>query len=165
MNKFVILLVVAVFSGNIFAENSSDLYKKGAELASSGNFPEAKKIFERTIELSPYFSLAHYGLGKIYLYDGNDIETAIKELKTAVQLDNSFSKAHFYLGMAYMLDRKYVPAMKSFAAAYDRDSSYVEALYNIAVIYDLIGDSVKSAVYFDKYKRKLKEEQINFTEF
>ncbi len=158
MKKIIITIMCFFMVSQISAENSSKLYLDGEKLALSGKIDEAKKIFERTIELSPYYCMGHYGLGKVYLYDEYNMELAIKEFRAAVQLDQSFAKAHFYLGMAYMFDMKYVAAIKSFAEAYNKDKSYIEALYNIGVIYDLTGDSVKSAIFFEKYKQKLKED-------
>jgi len=133
-------------------ENSSELYKKGAVLAKAGKIDESVKIFQRTVALSPWYCLGHYGLGKAYLHQSGKNSDAIKHLRRATELDRSYAPAFFYLGFAYLLGGKKIRAIHSFQRAYDIDDSYVEALFNIASIYDEMGADLKAKLYYRKYK-------------
>ena len=132
-------------------ENSSLLYAQGASMAKSGDIAGATEVFKHVIELSPMFSLGHYGLGKAYLSADGKTDDAIKEFKLAVLCDKKMSQAHFYLGMAYMFRRDYEWAISEFYASYLTDKTCIEALYNIGAIYDLMGHPYKSLKYYKEY--------------
>ena len=164
-NSLIIALVFSLLANFAMArENSSLLYRQGREAVLAGNYGEAKKTFERVIELSPCFSLGHYGLGRLYLITGENPEDAIKHLKLATELDVNMAGAHFYLGMAYLLAGRHVPAIHAFDEAYKRNGSYIESLYNIGAIYDRMGYSAKARLYFARYNREKRKggDQIFF---
>ncbi|OHD68401.1 MAG: hypothetical protein A2W19_14385 [Spirochaetes bacterium RBG_16_49_21] len=145
-------------------DSSTELYRKAARLAASGELDSAIPIFKRVIEVSPCYCMGHYGLGKAYLYKQGMLQEAIKHLRTSVNLDRKFVKGHFYLGVAYFLAKKYRLAASAFKAAYSFDASYVEALYNLGAIYEIIGKRYESQVYFTRYltERVKKEEDVIF---
>ncbi len=132
-------------------ENSTELYQKGAKLALDGELDEAITVFKKVVEISPYYCLGHYGLGKAYLYKPGMIKDAIRHLKTAVELDRKFVKGYFYLGIAYLIAKKYPLAGRAFKQAYTYDDTFIEALYNIGVVYETMDRSYQSTVYFNKY--------------
>lgn len=132
-------------------ENSSELYQKGAKLAIEGELDNAIPVFKKVIEISPYYCLGHYGLGKAYLYKSGMIYDAIRHLKTAVELDRKFVKGYFYLGMAYLMAKKYPQAGRAFKQAYSYDETYIEALFNLGVVYETMDRSFQSGFYFNKY--------------
>ncbi len=143
-------------------ENSTELYIQAAALASNGEYEEAIEAFHKVIETSPYYALGHYGLGKVYLYYGDNMDSAIKELKLAIVLDDRLAKAHFYLGMAYYLNRNYAYAVSSYRRSYELDDRYLEALYNIGAIYDYMGHPSKSLLYYKKYLDEKQREEEYF---
>jgi tetratricopeptide (TPR) repeat protein len=141
-------------------ENSSELYRKGARLAIDGQLDKAILVFKKVVEVSPYYCLGHYGLGKAYLYKYGMMDEAIRHLKSSVKLDRKFVKGYFYLGIAYFMAKKYKLAASAFKSAYANDDTYIEALYNLGVVYEIMEDSYKSYVYFSKYLgEKVKEEE------
>lgn len=145
-------------------QDSSDLYIEGAALAANGQYEEAIQVFHRVIELSPYYALGHYGLGKIYLYYGDGLDLAVKELKLAVLLDDRLAKAHFYLGMAYYLNKQYAYAVTSYKRSYQLDDRYLEAIYNIGSIYDFMGHPNKSLLYYKMYLDE-KERELEYFDY
>lgn len=141
-------------------ENSTELYQKGARLAIDGQLDKAIIVFKRVVEISPYYCLGHYGLGKAYLHKYGMLDDAVKHLRTAVKLDRKLVKAHFYLGVAYFMAKKYVPAAGAFKSAYGYDDSYIEALYNLGVVYEIMEKTYEAKIYYDKYlAEKVREEE------
>jgi tetratricopeptide (TPR) repeat protein len=159
----VIVLTVSLFpmiTGAAPRENSSELYRKGARLAIDGQLDKAILVFQKVVEVSPYYCLGHYGLGKAYLYKYGMMDEAIRHLKTSVKLDRKFVKGYFYLGVAYFMSKKYRQAASAFKSAYVNDDTYIEALYNLGVVYEIMEESYKSSVYYSKYLgEKVKEEE------
>jgi tetratricopeptide (TPR) repeat protein len=149
----VIALIVVLQNGISGAENSSELCRQGFALASRGDIDNAIPLFERAAQLSPRFALAHYGLGKSYLYKPEKIKDAAKELRLAVDCDHKLARAYFYLGMAYMFLKKYDYSISAFYSAYTVDKTYKEALYNIGAVYDIMGHESKSMRFFREYQR------------
>lgn len=167
IKKIIFILLIFSLHENVFSrQNSTNLYKLAVKKAQEGKIDESIILFKQTIKLSPYYSLAHYGLGKAYLYRETQIDLAIKQLKVAATYDKKLAKANFYLGMALMLGKKYNSAIHEFKKCYKIDDTYIEALYNIGSIFDIIGDSFNSQKYFNLYYyRKNKDNQlINFNE-
>lgn len=163
--NLILILTIFIYSFSIFAQNSTQLYNNGVELAKSGNYIEAEKNFVNVIKMSPYYCLGHYGLGKVLMVYKKDLDAAEKEFKIAVKLDSKLSRGHFYLGMIYMFQKKYVYAIKSFWKSYETDDECIEALYNIGSIYDIMGHPFKSRFYYQKYyneKNKVEEDIFDF---
>lgn len=157
--KKILLFLVILFSNSVYSENSSRLYEKGVQQAKSGNLKQAELTFINVIKLSPYYTLGHYGLGKIYLFMPDRLKESERELRVAVKLDDNLSKGHFYLGICYMFQKKYIYSIKSFWKAYQVDNNCIESLYNIGAIYDIIGNEYKSKKYFLMYKEALEKEE------
>lgn len=158
------LIIVALFlfsSGTALPrENSTELYRTAARLAVGGQLDKAIPIFKQVVEISPYYCMGHYGLGKAYLFKSGMLDEAIKHLRLSVQLDRKLVKGYFYLGIAYLLAKKYSAAARAFKTAYSFDDTYIEALYNIGVVFDIMDKSYESGVYFNKYiNEKIKEEE------
>lgn len=155
----IILFTAVLFPVRVNSyENSSFLYRKGTELALAGRHEEASLVFKQVIEISPYYSLGYYGLGKIYLFKYGMLDQAVFHLARAVDLDKRFAKGYFYLGMAYLLNGKLLGALHAFDSSYRNDSNLTEALFNIGVIYDLMGKTYESGVYFKKYNKSMESD-------
>jgi tetratricopeptide (TPR) repeat protein len=81
-------------------------YILGIALIRSGAEPgtdaaaEARRAFETSIRRNPQFSRAHAELGKLLLKSG-DVPGAIRQLETAVKLDEKDGAAFYQLAQAY----------------------------------------------------------------
>lgn len=146
-----IMLVFLVFPAYAARENSTELYRQGENLARQGKYADAADVFRKVIAISPWYALGHYGLGKTSLYLPGEMDNAIKELRTAVELDSELARAYFYLGMAYYFSEKYMPAVHAFSEAYRLDPTMIEVLYNLGVLYDLMDKSYHSGKWFNRY--------------
>ncbi len=155
--RILILLIICaisfqpVLSDADARENSSELYKQGAQLALKGQLDDAIVVFKKVINLSPYYCLGHYGLGKAYMYKEGMMKEAILHLKLSVTYDRKYAKGYFYLGLAYFLSQKYTHALHSFKEAYTRDETMLEALLNIAIVYDQMENDYQALKYYNRY--------------
>lgn len=131
--------------------NSTKFYNDGVKSFKEGDREKALELFIKAAEINNNYSLAHYGIGRVYLFQENDSGEAIKHLKKAVLLDSSFAKSFFYLGMAQLFAGKYNDSIRSFKKAYEKDITLQDSLYNISVAYDLKGDKINSILYYKKY--------------
>ncbi len=158
-----LLILLFTTPGAGARETSSSLYRQASSLAQMGKIDEAIPLFKRVIQINPYDTKGHYGLGKAYLYRESTIGLAIKHLSLAVAMDRKNAKAYFYLGLGYMINEKYIPAIHAFADAYRNDSTMIESLYNIGAAYDMMGNDVKAKFYFDKFIQRREGEEIDIS--
>jgi tetratricopeptide (TPR) repeat protein len=148
-----IFLPLFIISAPLYSQirNSSKLYNQGVEAFKSGEIDKALELFKEAAQINNNYSLAHYGIGRVYLLQENKTADAVIHLKKAVELDSRFAKGYFYLGMAQLLTGKYNDSIASFKNAYERDASLQESLYNISRAYELSGDKVNSLTYYRRY--------------
>ncbi len=144
-----------IISTPLYSEikNSTKFYNEGVTAFKSGEMDKALELFIEAAQINNNYSLAHYGIGRVYLLQENKTADAVLHLKKAVELDSRFAKGYFYLGMAQLLAGKYNDSITSFKNAYERDVSLQESLYNISRAYELSGDKVSSLTYYRRYIR------------
>ncbi len=131
--------------------NSTKFYDEGVKSFKEGDKEKALELFTKAAKINENYSLAHYGIGRVYLSQENKTEEAVKHLKKSTILDSSFAKSFFYLGMAQLLTGKYNDSIQSFKKAYEKNISLYDSLYNISIAYDLQGDRINSILYYKKY--------------
>lgn len=142
------------------AVDAAGFYDRAAKMASGGDVDGAIELFKKSIEKNGYYSLAHYGLGKAYLYRGK-IKNAIKHLEKATDYDSRYAPAFFYLGMAYLFDKRYNASISAFSKSLKLDPSMNEALYNIGVAYDETGRTIKASIYYEKYLYESQKQEMD----
>lgn len=124
----------------------------------SGNRKDAVVLFREVIQISPYYTKGHYGLGKALLYEEATVTEGITHLKKAVALDRRNSAAFFYLGLGYMLSKNYMNSIEAFQKAHQLDPNLTEALFNIGAAFDMMENRKQSSRYFRKYLEKQRRE-------
>jgi TolB-like protein/DNA-binding winged helix-turn-helix (wHTH) protein/tetratricopeptide (TPR) repeat protein len=100
---------------------------------------EARDQFLKTLEVSPGFSVAHWGLAQVHRLKGQFNEQ-IDQLRTAVQLsgNSAYMRAHLGYGYAVAGDRQHAQALFDELAA-EAPTQYV-APYHLALIAVGLGD-------------------------
>jgi tetratricopeptide (TPR) repeat protein len=75
--------------------------------------------------------LNHYNKGVEYLQKG-EAQSAVLELKNAIEIDGNFADAHYQLGLAYLNLREYDKATIAFGNAASNDPTNIDARLQIA---------------------------------
>lgn len=87
--------VLAKYPDSVLAYNSKGILLKGA-----GRLDEARRAFERALELAPRFAQAHNNLGGVFAERG-DWERAAEAFEFALSLDPRYTAAALNLGAVY----------------------------------------------------------------
>lgn len=74
-------------------------YNEGVFLQQSGNFNQAIKSYNKSIELMPQFVNNYYNLGVIYLNDVKDFELALKMFEKAEQINPNMEEIFYMQGL------------------------------------------------------------------
>jgi TolB-like protein/Flp pilus assembly protein TadD len=106
-----------------------------SELVYERNFPEARKEFERALELRPEYATGHQFFG-YYLTAMGQTEEAIGERKKALELDPLSPLLHSALGEAYYHARRFDLSIAQNTEALELDPTYAIALVNIGRAYN-----------------------------
>jgi tetratricopeptide (TPR) repeat protein len=81
---------------------------RAMQLFSAKQFQESQPLLEQVLEAQPDNAMAHYYLGRIYLY-AKDYNQAIAHCKTSVDIDASVAAYHFCLGRSYGEKARHAP--------------------------------------------------------
>jgi len=112
------------------------------------NDPAAEGYFSNAIQINPRSEEAFYGRG-LWYQEHNQLNKAIQDYTTIVQINPKNAKAHFNLGYIHhvLLDVK-PEAIKHYTRAIEADPGYVEAYYNRGICYEAVGNLSDAAADF-----------------
>ncbi|MBL8910334.1 MAG: tetratricopeptide repeat protein, partial [Archangium sp.] len=123
--------------------------------------PQALESFRQATLLNPDFAEARNNFGML-LNDGNDYESAVKELEAAVAAAPEFTLAHLNLGNAYRGLQQPQKAIAEYQLVQKARPELADVSYNLGVTYldqDIPGvdpiERFKTAIsYFNQYKER-----------
>jgi tetratricopeptide (TPR) repeat protein len=101
--------------------------------AERGDTAEARRLFERMIELDPRRSNGYIGVGSL-LMNGGDVGEAVLWFGRAIDAEPTLAEPRLWMGDACRLLGDVPAAEACFAAALDRQPDSVEAMYRLAQI-------------------------------
>ncbi len=84
----------------------------GESLAQAGNWPEAKKYYQKAAEISPDDPDAHYNLG-VCLVNMAEPAAALASFQKTVQLKDDYAEAYYQMGTIYVGQNKVPEAVAS----------------------------------------------------
>ncbi|MFB6264466.1 MAG: tetratricopeptide repeat protein [Bradymonadaceae bacterium] len=83
---------------------------------------------------SPRDAQWHYEMAGGY-FESQDIQAAIRELKTAIEMNPKMAKAHFLLAFIYSGRKRYELAIKHYERAIELEPNYYMAKNNLGSVY------------------------------
>lgn len=104
----------------------------------------AEQYFTGALRLNPRSQEALYGRA-MYLQEHNELDKAIQDYTTIIQINPQNKSAHFNLGyLHYTYLKVYDQAIKHYTDAITADPDYTEAYYNRGLSYEALGN-IKAA--------------------
>jgi tetratricopeptide (TPR) repeat protein len=82
----------------------------GSALAGQGRWQEAEEACREAIHLDPNLAPAHYNLGQILSHNKKNLDEAIVEYNTTIEIDPERAQAHGALGWALMQQGRFAKA-------------------------------------------------------
>lgn len=113
------------------------------------DWPAAEIALTRAVELNPKYALAHQRLGLFYQLQGR-FDIALRELKSAVELDRLSPQLVASLGGTFFLMRAYDRALTEVKKGLEIDSNYQPALYTLGRVYVQQGKLDDAIAIFEK---------------
>jgi len=165
-----LILLIAAACGGRRASDSEDSfahhYNLGLAAFEQGNYRQAVRHFQRSLELNPNIARTHNELGMCYLNLGEH-ERAIQHFERTLELEPNFADAHNSLGIAYSNTGRLQEAEQQFLAALDSTTYGTDFLpnYNLGNIYLQQGEHERALERFnfalEDESRVTQEDKIN----
>ncbi len=89
----------------------------GGLLFKKGRIDEADRAIRRSLEIDSRHASAHYNLGNVLLEARHDNQTALKEYRTAAQLDPKMYEPHYNAAMILMQQQDFAGAEQAFGTS------------------------------------------------
>jgi len=99
-----------------------------------GNFPLARRAYEKVVEMWPLYAEAHNNLGVVYKELGI-YEQAIAQLRKAVALNPRYPRAYHNLGVVYQLKGDWKQAVKNYEMALSLDRNHLSSYNNLGLVH------------------------------
>lgn len=102
---------------------------------------EARKMYEKAIELDPQYALAYQGLSRTYWLEwfiqvnrnaSQSLEHAFSLAQQAIALDNTLPSAHSILGVVAIWKKRHEQALREGERAVARDPNFADGFVNFA---------------------------------
>lgn len=123
-----------------------------------GNAAEARRCWERAIEIDAKFPTAYNNLGTLNYSifretkDKKVYELAVENFKKALELDPYNSKCYNGLGLLYMEAAAYQEAVATLEEALKIDPDFSDVLYNLGLAQMKMGGYSSALKYFQTFK-------------
>ncbi|HPI54212.1 MAG TPA: tetratricopeptide repeat protein [Chitinophagaceae bacterium] len=101
------------------SSNLEPLYGKAMYWQNQQNFPEAKKVFTRMIELDRNYPKSFYNMGWMLLQE-DSTEKAIRNFTIAIEVKPDYAEAYFNRGLCYEIQGNF----KAAAADYNQSLNF-----------------------------------------
>ncbi|MEY3866605.1 MAG: hypothetical protein RLZZ338_496, partial [Cyanobacteriota bacterium] len=126
-----------------------ELFNQGRDSYYAGNFVEAKKAFQKALEIDPNFHLAWHGLGNA-LEDLGRYDDAIRAFQKALDINPNFHYALYGLGYALYGLGRYDDVIVPFQKALDINPKYVDGWNGLGTTLNDLGRYDDAIVPFQK---------------
>ncbi|KKS44747.1 MAG: TPR Domain containing protein [candidate division CPR1 bacterium GW2011_GWA2_42_17] len=145
MRNFIILLIASflLFFQNfpLFAsEKLKELFEQATGAFSQGDYGQAIKLYEQTLEIHPDFAPSYNFLGLSHKAVGTDLTDVAWLFKTAIDIDPNYAQAYDNLGKTYYSLGDFNKAEEHCLKAIELDPGLVTAKLALGWIY-LLGKS------------------------
>ena len=122
---------------------------RGIAYGSLGHYHQAKKDFDRSIELSPNNAVAYSNRGNAHNSLGK-YQQALVDLNKAIKLDPQYFKAYNNRGNTYFDLEDYSMAIEDYKQTIKLNSQFAPAYYNIGRVYLRLRENKESRINFNK---------------
>jgi len=133
-------------------------YTEGKRLLKLGEVNEARKEFNRAIQLDKKYAPGYEGMGLVYL-EMKDVKLAEKYMKKAIDLDSEFVPAMIGMGRILMTKGNNKGAIKWFNKVIKIDPTYEEAYIYKAGVYVAMKMYDKAEETYSEGMKKLPNSQ------
>ena len=164
MNRLLYFLIGASFlifpSVPSFAEDSLNLkavFEQATQAFADGNYQEAIKLYEKTLEIHPNFAPSYNYLGLCHRAIGSDMTEAKYLFRKAVEIDPKYALAYDNLLKAYYDEGDFDKAIQYGLKAIEIDPALYTVRLKLAWIYLLGKSDAPSAIkHFERASQDAK---------
>jgi Tfp pilus assembly protein PilF len=124
--------------------NAQELLRQAQLLFAEGKDRESIEVFTKALKAGadPYMVHLSRGVGYVKV---QDIDSALRDFDTAVDLNKQSARAHFFRGIVYMMKNEFENAVSDFTVALEHKKDYGMAKFCRAVSNARLGNFEESS--------------------
>ncbi len=126
-----------------------ELANQGLELLQAGDLERAYRQLTQSVQISPNFAEAHYGLAHYYIKKG-DLQRAETELKRAIELKPDYGKAYAYLGDMYMQKQEFKTAKEFYERSVKLGMDSPKVFTSLGILHAQFGDADEAVSFYNR---------------
>ncbi len=134
VSVFAILLFLGTGASNAWSLDAEQWFLDGNKLSSEGQFEEAAKAYQKSIDQNPLAPVAHYNLGIAYK-NLRQLDKATKSLEKAIELAPTNLDIRLTLGNVYNLQERWKDAIGQLNIVVHRQQNDAQAHGNLGWAY------------------------------
>lgn len=133
----------------IFKDDCELYYNMGIVYEKLKDLKNAKKVYQKAVELAPDDADIHYNLGLVYT-DLAEFDKAIDCFETVLDIDNEDSNTYFNIGICYFKQEKFEAAKYYFERTTELNPDDLYAHFYLGNILKNSGDIELARIEFEK---------------
>ncbi len=137
------------YLGSIYLRQGSKLFDKKDTIVAYEKFDQALIELNKVISIDNEFMEAWIQLGLVYI-QMNDIDSAVKIYKQALNIMPKKPQLYYMLGIAYEEIKNREKAIESFLMTVKYDSKNIDAFFELGSLYERTGKFKKAVKSFKK---------------
>jgi tetratricopeptide (TPR) repeat protein len=98
------------------------------------NFPQARRGYEKVVQMWPLYAEAHNNLGVVYKELGM-YDEALAQIKKAIALNPRYTRAYHNLGVIFQVKGDFKQATKNYLVAISQDPKHLGSYNNLGLVY------------------------------
>jgi len=129
----------------VFSETLKAEFARANQLFSTGDFKQAKTLYQKLLDIEPRMSGAYVNLGLI-AQRSDELEEARTLFEQALSINPRNPHANMALALGYLKEGDFDRAEQGFKRVLVLDATHANAHYNLAVLYELYRQDFAQAI-------------------
>ena len=147
------LLVVAAVTmgivGHVRQENIPIIRTTSRAHTEDAQLTQARKVYEKAVQIKPRDAKAHYKLGEVYAKMGLN-EEALATFRNAVKFEPNYAEAYYQLGLVYANMGRHDQAVEVYKQAIRSRPDFTSAYFKLSEAYRNLGRQEDAAEAYNQ---------------
>lgn len=165
LTTLIIIFAVTAVSSASAVDVLKSIFEQAMHEFAKGNYQEAIKLYEKTLEIHPQFAPSYNYMGMAHKEAGTDLKEVISLFQKAVEIDPDYVLAYDNLCKAYYGIADFDGAEKNCLKAVELDPGFVSSKLALAWIYLLGRSQPGHAISYFEEVVNASDEDIPYAQF
>ncbi len=124
-------------------------YKKALIYFNNKEYEEARKYYEKVIQINSQYSDAYIDIGRTYSIQ-RKLDISIDFFQKAIKINPQDYSPYFFIGLTHAFQKDYTQAIKNYHKALELNPKHAKSYHELGHVYKQINNLEKSKIYLNK---------------